>query len=105
MLSPVSALFAKSVLIGSVPPNTDRFPRQYIEQSFEGVITKDGSPFRFTIAVIGMNNARQQPHRKERNRRPHRVTRFGDETTASRLQDTKHFINRPLLFGKNRKHP
>ena len=56
-----------------------------MEQVAEGFGREDGRFSRLAVAVTRMADAREQPHRREWNRRPKSMARLGNETAATGL--------------------
>src|SRR3977135_2127597 len=94
--------FAQGVLIAPVPPGLDLPPWLRGKKPIHLADRQHPSAARFAIAVFEMCQAGEQPHRKKRDRRPKRPSRFGDETTAAGTEHTMHFRDRAAPVRQDR---
>src|SRR4029077_9297700 len=95
------SFFAKRVLVASISPSPNLLPWLRQEKIRECIPRKYRCFVWFPKAIFGGNYPYQNPHPQKGNGSPKGVTRFGNETPPSCLQDTIHLRDDASLFGQN----
>src|SRR3954471_14630052 len=100
-----STLFAEGVLIPPISPGLHLPPRLGPKKSLEFVWPHYPRPGRLAITISEMGDPGQEPHGKERNRRPKRVARLRYETSPPGTQDAVHLRDSPAPIREHGKKP